>query len=359
MPIYQCVYRLSNYYCISSLFLGLFDNNLFIEGAEYSMSVSDSKKNRLLEIFYRAMKGENISVKTLADEYNVSSKSISRDIGEIKNFLSENRDLVGNTELKYATASKSYYLEFDNFLLSKELISLIKMMIGCRAFNKMEMLEIIGKLKKFTSIKDRYMLEKIILKEMYHYHEVNHDCESVIDNIWKLTRCIYEQIEISVDYYKVNRDRVVRRLMPIAITFSDFYFYLIAYRCDDENWRPLYYRIDRIINVVEHRAHFEISKEHNFDEGELRSKIQFMFPGEYRKIRFEYSGTSVQAILDKIPTAKVIDIKDNVTVIEAETFGTGINMFLLSQGSKIKAIYPEEFVREMIIEINKMYEIYK
>lgn len=90
------------------------------------MGSAGNKKSRMLEIFFRAMKGENISVKSLADEYGVSVKSISRDIGEIKNFLSDNRDLVGNTELKYASSSKSYYLEFDNFLLSKELISVIK-----------------------------------------------------------------------------------------------------------------------------------------------------------------------------------------------------------------------------------------
>ena len=36
------------------------------------------KKSRLLELFYRAVKGENLSVKKLADEYGVSTKSISR-----------------------------------------------------------------------------------------------------------------------------------------------------------------------------------------------------------------------------------------------------------------------------------------
>ena len=51
------------------------------------MSSTGTKKNRMLEIFFRAMKGENISVKKLADEYGVSAKSISRDLGEIKNFL--------------------------------------------------------------------------------------------------------------------------------------------------------------------------------------------------------------------------------------------------------------------------------
>ncbi len=322
------------------------------------MSNVSSKKNRMLEIFFRAMKGENISIKKIADEYGVSSKSISRDISEIKNFLYENRELVGNTELKYSSSSKSYRLEFDNFLLSKELISVIKMLIACRAFNKIELLDIISKLKNFTSYNDRTMLEKIIEKEMYHYNEVNSDCKSVIDNIWKLTRCIYEKIEISIDYYKISRERVERRIMPIAITFSDYYFYLIAYRCDKDDWKPLYYRIDRIVGIVEHRQHFVLDKKYDFDEGELREKIQFMFYGENRKIRFEYSGFSVQSILDKLPTAKIIDKVGEVKIIEAETFGKGINVFLLSQGSSVKALYPPEFVEEMREEINNMYKIY-
>ena len=62
------------------------------------MGNSIQKKNRVLDIFYRAMKGENISVGKIANEYEVSTKSISRDINEIKNFLSDNRDIVGNTE---------------------------------------------------------------------------------------------------------------------------------------------------------------------------------------------------------------------------------------------------------------------
>lgn len=249
-------------------------------------------------------------------------------------------------------------MKFDNFLLSKELVSVIKMMIGCRAFNKMEMLEIVSKLKCFTSYNDRNMLDKIIMKEMYHYNEVNHNCKSVIDNIWQLTRCIYEKIEISVTYYKISRDIVERRIMPVAIIFSDYYYYLIAYRCDENDWKPLYYRVDRIVNVIEHRRHFVIDKEHDFDEGELQSKIQFMFPGEYRKIRFEYSGVSVQAILDKIPTAKVVDKVGETKIIEAETFGTGINMFLLSQGSLVKALYPPAFVEEMKDEIINMCKSY-
>lgn len=322
------------------------------------MSSTSRKKNRMLEIFFRAMKGEGISVCNLAREYGVSGKSISRDLGEIKDFLCENRELVGNTELKYAANAKVYYLEFDGFLLSKELIAVIKMMIGSRAFSKMEILEIVSKLKHFTSCNDRNMLEKIIMKEMYHYHEVGHDCKSVINNLWQLVRCIHGRTEISVRYYKITRELVERRLCPVAITFSEFYFYLIAYRCDEEDGKPLYYRVDRIIQIVEHRKQFQPDREYDFDEGDLRNKIQFMTPGEYRKIRFAYTGNSVQAILDKIPTARVVDKSGNRSILEAEVYGRGVNMFLLSQGSRVKALYPENFVEEMREEIGRMSSLY-
>ncbi|MGN0421690.1 MAG: helix-turn-helix transcriptional regulator [Lachnospiraceae bacterium] len=322
------------------------------------MGNATRKKNRVLDIFYRAMKGENLSVGKIADEYGVSTKSISRDISEIKNFLSDNRDIVGNTELKYSSASKSYYMEFENFLLSKELMAIMKMMIGCRAFSKMDVLELSSKLKNFISYHDKEIMDHLLAKEMYHYKEVNHDCKSLIDNIWQLTRCIHEKIEISVTYYKMDRKLVERRIKPVAITFSEYYFYLIAYHSDKDDWKPLYYRVDRIINVVEHRNHFVLDKKHDFDEGELRSKIQFMFPGDYRKIKFEYTGPSAQAILDKIPTAKIVDIKGSTKIIEAETYGTGINMFLLSQGKMVKVLEPQSLVDELVSEIKNMSGLY-
>ena len=172
----------------------------------------------MLEIFLRTILGEEINVRELADDYGVSTKSITRDISEIRNFLYDKRELSNFTDLKYSGSSKTYSIEFDNILLSKELIAIIKAMIGCRAFSKEELQTIINKLKTFTSRHDATMLDQIIGKEMLHYSPVGSDCESVIDQLWKLTRCIHERKEISVSYYKVNRKLVTRRIMPVAIT---------------------------------------------------------------------------------------------------------------------------------------------
>lgn len=63
--------------------------------------MENQKNNRTLEIFFRALRGEAISVKKFAEEYKVSTKSISRDISEIQEFLAEHRELMQNTELTY------------------------------------------------------------------------------------------------------------------------------------------------------------------------------------------------------------------------------------------------------------------
>ena len=320
--------------------------------------MATDKRNRVLDIFFRAIRGEKIKLASLASEYGVSEKSVSRDIAEIKNFLADSSEQLSGTELVYDYADKAYRLNYDYLLLSKELFAVVKMLIGCRGFGKDELLELVEKFRRFTTAEERINLNQLIQNEIYYYQEVRHDCASVIDNLWKLTSCIINQKEITIQYFKMDRQQVERRVQPVAVIFSEYYFYLIAFRVDEEGKGPLYYRVDRIVHITEHRTGFVKDDKHRFNEGELRRKIQFMQPGELRRIKFEFCGPSVQAILDRIPTAKVVGKEGNAYTIEAETYGRGINMFLLSQGHYVKALAPESFVQEMRTEIEKMLENY-
>ena len=60
----------------------------------------NSKSDRLLCLLFKALKGEPLSVKALANEHNVSTRTITRDINDLKAFLSNYRDIIGNVELK-------------------------------------------------------------------------------------------------------------------------------------------------------------------------------------------------------------------------------------------------------------------
>lgn len=317
------------------------------------------KNNRMLEIFFRALRGEAISTKKLAEEYNMSSKSITRDISDIQAFLSNHRELLQNAELIYSSKERAYILNSDEFLKNKELFALVKIVLGCRCFSKEEILTLIAKLKKFTTIKDKKQFDNLMRKEIYHYHEVKSDCPSVIDNIWKMIRSIEEKKTITITYHKMNRDEVKHKIKPVSIMFSEYYFYLIAYKAEDTEFKPIYFRIDRISAITEHRENFQLERKYDFDEGDLREKNQFMFPGETVKICFEFSGPSLQAILDRLPTAKVVEKRGNTSIVEAEVNnGRGIIMYLLSQGSWIKVLSPQNLVDEIKKEIEKINTYY-
>lgn len=322
--------------------------------------MDNTKQGRLLEIFFRSLRGEDLSVKKLAAEYGVSTKSVSRDIGDLKAFLADHRELVGNTELEYSSQEKCYRLYMDEFLTNKELFALVEVMIGARAFSKEELLTLTGKLKKFTTTEDRPKLNELIRKELYHYAEVKHDCESVQETLWKLICCIAEKREITIEYYRMDRACKTHRIRPASVMFTDYYFYLIAFLAgeDEERDKPLYFRADRIKRIVEHRGTRNEEETPEFDEGLLRKRSLFMWPGKLRTIRFEFSGPSVQAVLDKLPTAKIIERSGGKYTLEAEVYGDGIKMWLLSQGSWVKVTAPDEFVEEMKKEIAAMSALY-
>ncbi len=322
--------------------------------------MENTKQYRVLEIFFRALRGEDISVQKLADEYGVSTKSISRSISDLKAFLADNRSLVGNTQLEYSHKNKCYRLFMDEFLSNKELFALVEVMIGARAFSRDELLILVDKLKRFTTGEDKTKLAELIRKELYHYPAVKHDCESICDRLWQIINCISEKQEISIEYYRMDRKWVTHRLRPVSVLFNDYYFYLIAFVTVGNTQKPYYFRLDRIKDVTLHRKRFSAEDTPVFDEGELRKRSLFMWPGELRTIRFEFSGPSVQAVLDKLPTAKIIErLGNNKYLLEAETYGDGIKMWLLSQGAWVKVISPAEFVLDIKKELTETLNNYK
>lgn len=324
------------------------------------MSNFIQKKYRVLDIYQRLLCGEYVSVQKLAREYEVSSKSISRDINELKNFLYDSQERMAGCEILYSYQEKAYYLEMDNFLLSKELLTILKILIASRALDKEQMNLMIKKIESFMSAKDKAFIHEFVSKEIYHYMPVGADCENILDNLWGISQCIKEQKEISIEYYKMDRSKIKRKVKPLSIVFSEYYFYLIASHTLEGEEVIRYYRIDRIVKFIRHRTGFHINYAHRFDEGELKNKIQYMWPGQgiERTVIFEFQGPSVQAVLDRLPGAEIIKQENNKYTIRAMVYGDGIKMFLLSQGAWVKVLEPQSFVQEMKEEICAMKNNY-
>ena len=52
-----------------------------------------------------------------------------------------------------------------------------------------------------------------------------------------------------------------------------------------------------------------------------------MYGGKLRKVKFKYSGLSIENVLDKLPTAKILNEKDGIYTIRAEVYGEGFKMW--------------------------------
>lgn len=308
------------------------------------------KQNRVLEIFYRLIKGEQFTLSSLANKFEVSTKSIARDISDIRSFLSDNGELLSYNDVVYK--NKSYKLSDTEFLSPQEIFCILKIILNSKALKPKEIKSIFNKFINYVAPEDRERLSLITKSELINYTAVNHDNKELFEMLWIIINSIHSANEITIDYIKMDRSRVTRTLKPVTITFSEFYFYLIAYDGDILK----FFRVDRIKHITKNNTKFKIDK---VDVSNIKKRTFFMHSGELMTIRFEFSGPSIQAILDKLETARIIESKDNIYTIECESYGSGIKMFLLSQGYHVKVLSPPSFVKEMREEALKLYENYK
>lgn len=306
---------------------------------------------RVLQIYSKLTDGYVVNKAEEAARYGVNERSIQRDIDHIRNFLDEDSERTGiiNT-IVYDRIAKGYRLEtlYQMRLQNSEVLALCKILLDSRAFTKPEMVEMLDKLITCCVPKiNQKRVKDLIRNEEFHYVEPRHKTK-FIDMMWDLGQAISESRYIEVDYYRTKDKKVVhRKLQPVAIMFSEYYFYLTAFINDEEVKKdfdvlndsfPTIYRIDRIRSLKVLDERFYIPYSNKFEEGEFRKRIQFMYGGKLQKVTFRYIGTDIDAILDRLPTAQIIDEEDGAYIVSAEVFGTGIEMWLRSQGSYVERI---------------------
>ena len=104
---------------------------------------------------------------------------------------------------------------------------------------------------------------------------------------------------------------------------------------------------------------FKIAYADRFEEGEFRKRVQFMFPGKLIRLKLKYTGRNVEAVLDRLPTAKILSEMEDSYTIEEEVYGKGILIWLLSQGMNIEVLKPQSMREEMKKNLQDMLQLYK
>lgn len=245
----------------------------------------EGKISRVLGIYTKLLNGSLVKKPEEAAEYSVNERSIQRDIDDIRSYFG-NVTVGHDSKVKYDRASKGYRLERKSSTLmsSGEILAVCKILLDSRALTKEEMKCIIDKLiAHCTAESERKQVKELISNELHYYAQPRHN-QKLIENIWTLAGTIKKRRYIEIDYERSKDKQIVKRkVIPAAIMFSEYYFYLAAI-IDDENVRkdfkvsndtnPTIYRIDRIKNFRVLDETFSLPYSDRFEEGKFRSLMQ-------------------------------------------------------------------------------------
>lgn len=305
------------------------------------------KSMRLLEIYSLLQEGKLLKKAELAQNFNVTPKSIQRDIEDLRCFFAE-RGL--NQDIIYDTRQRGYRLTntIPRGLNNSEVLAVCKILLESRSLRRDEMIPILDKLLDCAVPEDsRKAVKALIANEQLHYLEPHHG-QHILSGLWEIGQAIKNQQVMEIQYNRMKEPNLVtRRVQPVGIMFSEYYFYLTAFLENKEHFEnpedlfPTIYRIDRIHSFKVLDEHFRIPYAGRFEEGEFRKRVQFMYGGKLERIKFRYTGPSLEAVLDRLPTAKVIEQDENGWLISAEVFGKGVDMWMRSQGHHISLVLNE------------------
>lgn len=309
-------------------------------------------KDRMLELYTRLAEGKLINKAEEAEHYKCSLRSIQRDIEDLRTFFHNQSDASGVVQdIIYDKKLKGYKLvpPLRNVLSNKEVFAVLKILLESRSLSKEELDPIFDKLIDCCVPKEcKGYVTNLISNERFHYVPPHHNKE-VLDTMWRLGAALREHKEVEIDYKKPSDGSLVHRVLrPAGIMFSEFYFYLAGFIVpkEDDSFKeevekdpfPTIYRIDRIESLEVTDKHYNVPYDSRFEEGEFRKRVQFMFGGKLRKVRLYYKGSNPEPVLDRLPTAEIIEKNDKGYLITAEVFGSGIDMWIRSQGDLVEVV---------------------
>lgn len=305
------------------------------------------KSARLLYLYQDFVKGAGIQKKAAADRFGVNERSLQRDIEDLRCFFA-NQTPPG--EIIYDARQKVYRLiERDTAHLSNsEVLAVCKILLESRSMRRDEMIPILDKLVGCcVSAEQRRAVVDLLANEKHLYIEPHHG-KRLLDSLWELGEAIQKHLVTEITYEKLKGGEIVlRTIEPVGLMFSEYYFYLVAFiRNIDKDTEfenpddlfPTIYRVDRIRRFHITDEHFQVPYLERFQEGEFRKRVQFMYGGRLEHIRFRYTGPSLEAVLDRLPTAQVIKTEETGWLISAEVFGKGIDMWMRSQGEYVERV---------------------
>lgn len=317
------------------------------------------KSTRILYVLEQLIKRNEVKKDEIQEMFQIDNRTFERDIATLRTYLGQRIGFLGDRMIEYDYQKKSYYLsdESNSKLTSKQVLVLMKLLLGTRSLAVEELDEMIEALCASLDLKEKKKIQSFIGNERLHFTPLKHD-QKLVDRIWDFSSAIDQFKKIKMEYKKASNEIGFYTVAPVGLVFCDFYFYVVSYVTDRSIPYPISFRVDRILFYEILNESFKIPYSHRFESGDFRNKINMMYQGELIKFSFRFTGHSVEAVLDKFPVSRIIKEGDGYCIIEAMSYEQGLLMWILSQGEWIKILTPNDLVEKMKVKLSKIMDLY-
>ena len=156
-------------------------------------------QERLLTIFLRLQFGTPLGKKQLAQEFEVSEKTIQRDFSLLRDILSSHPDFNG--DLLYSRKTNKYSLSSKSVFNKKDILVISKILLENRALNRPEINSLLKNLLILIPRDDQKEIEQIIGSEKLNYAPLT-DQQNRIEKIWNLSEVILHEQVLDIVYQK-------------------------------------------------------------------------------------------------------------------------------------------------------------
>ena len=311
---------------------------------------------RQLYLYQLLASGKHLSKSNVQRKFSIDARTAQRDFANIRNFI---EDYLEGYKLRYDAKEHEYYLSNGELGLSKaQCLVVIKVLLASRSLARKELEPLIKSLLALLTEQDRRDIKPIIQSELASYAELkNLKDKRLLEAIYTFSKLILQRETITIDYTTQRHKYVTRTIAPVALTFSDYYFYIVSY--NPQFKKNIIYRLDRIVSWKYADKKIPLEQRTHFNLGDEKKKFQLMYPGTPITVQFKYTGI-VEAALDKFPISKTIKKIDEQTfLLEVTTYDTGALMWFLSQKDMVTIVSPPEFRDEMKATIQRMLANYE
>lgn len=296
------------------------------------------KDNRLFRILYYILEKEKVTANELADKFEVSVRTIYRDIDSISS--------VGVPI--FTTQGKGGGIKIDNeFILNKSLFDtnekeqIIAALQGLEKTNEAYKSELITKLSALFKIKNSNWIE--IDFTSWGSNNTYQD----LFNALKTT--IINKNIISFSYNSSKAEKINRKVKPNRLLFKEQDWYLYAFCLLRNDFR--YFKLSRMKDLEV----LAINYEDNFENAVLKKELKYE---NIVNIKLKFDKSVAFRVYDEFNEAIEEDEKGNLYVEIKIPNNYKLYNYIFSFGSNVEILEPKEIrnqFKNMINEIAKKY----